>query len=534
MTPEEKFNQTIWWVLQELKKEYLATSEDKYVSFNYQTPSEKIPSHDDQRRALGVLQKEGAIKIIKNEYPRPFESLGERIEMKPIRVLLDIPVKEQFEKVYKKYQKACDLNSYLNDYQQKVFKEEKELPKFSYVEHEEEIIKEQEAKQAIPSTTNRNLSLSEIADEKIVKFFKDERQLLNKLLQICNEKTRWVLLMYPAHLADNDPDKASFNRIETLKDLQDKYKVFRKFIPPLNSTHLPHVQIIKAWVNFQKLKNRAENLHDEIESWKGNVIGIEQQKRELLQRLNSKFTQYPSQQTYTYSEKLLGAYTPANSFKPLGLSLLSPDKHRPDIRYNFMQAMRGLEKDGHFEIVDVDIDFFAKPQPTEESEKLVRWSLGTREYQFYTAEHCKVTLRVKRNTRYNQLVEEIRRPKEPAQDMEKRHDKVVSEIKLNSKRPIVSLPPKRELRKKISNIIQTGKFGKKEKALLKYLAKDFEPKTIEEVSKSKEVATKACTKLKAGVQKKLKGTGFNIKTDKGGWGRQSTYQLEYLLTSENS
>ena len=91
---------------------------------------------------------------------------------------------------------------------------------------------------------------------------------------------------------------------------------------------------------------------------------------------------------------------------------------------------------------------------------------------------------------------------------------------------------KRELGKKISNIIRIGKFGKKEKALLKYLEKDFEPKTIEEISK--EVATKACTKLKAGVQKKLKGTGFNIKTDKGGWGRKATYQLEYLFSSENS
>lgn len=101
-----------------------------------------------------------------------------------------------------------------------------------------------------------------------------------------------------------------------------------------------------------------------------------------------------------------------------------------------------------------------------------------------------------------------------------------------TKTPTTSPLTKRELRKKISNIIRTGKFGKKEKALLKYLAKDFEPKTIGEISK--EVATKAYTKLKAGAQKKLKDTGFNINTDKGGWGRKATYQLKYLLSSANS
>ncbi len=104
--------------------------------------------------------------------------------------------------------------------------------------------------------------------------------------------------------------------------------------------------------------------------------------------------------------------------------------------------------------------------------------------------------------------------------------------KTKQKKPITSPLTKRELRKKLNIIIRTGEWGTKERALLKYLVKDFEPKTIEEISK--EVTTKACTKLKAGIQKKLNGTGFNIKTDKGGWGRKATYQLEYLLSSENS
>lgn len=255
---------------------------------------------------------------------------------------------------------------------------------------------QEEAEQATLPIISHKTSLSEIADEELTKFFEEEVQLLNKLLEICNEKTKWVLLIHPARLADNDPDKAGFNRIETLKDLQNKYKVFRKFTPPLNSTHLPHVQIIKAWVDFQKLKNRAEDLHDEIESWKGQAIGKEQQKKELLRRLQERFNKYPTQEVFIYSERILGSYRPENHNRPLGNSLDSPDPNRPDIRYKFMQTMRVLEKEGHFVIEDVEIDFFAKPQPTEEARSRARLAIGTdhKSREFYSPEHCKVTLRL--------------------------------------------------------------------------------------------------------------------------------------------
>ncbi len=85
---------------------------------------------------------------------------------------------------------------------------------------------------------------------------------------------------------------------------------------------------------------------------------------------------------------------------------------------------------------------------------------------------------------------------------------------LLQKNRVSNSPQKRELRKEINSIIKTGKFGKMEKAFLQYLAEDFERKTIEEISRK--VGTKACAKLKGQIQKKLKGTNFNIKTDKGG------------------
>lgn len=91
---------------------------------------------------------------------------------------------------------------------------------------------------------------------------------------------------------------------------------------------------------------------------------------------------------------------------------------------------------------------------------------------------------------------------------------------------------KRDLRKKLTAIIKNRKFGKKEKAFLKFLAKDFTPKTTKEVKD--EISTTAYKNIKLIVQKKIKGTGFVIKTDKGNLFHKPTYQLKFLPTLENT
>ncbi len=90
-------------------------------------------------------------------------------------------------------------------------------------------------------------------------------------------------------------------------------------------------------------------------------------------------------------------------------------------------------------------------------------------------------------------------------------------------------PTKRELKRRLTSITQAKKFGKKEKAFLRFLSKDFKSKTIEEISR--EILTKDCKHLKGRVKKKIKGTGFSIRTIKAsGWDGTSQYQLEYLPT----
>lgn len=91
---------------------------------------------------------------------------------------------------------------------------------------------------------------------------------------------------------------------------------------------------------------------------------------------------------------------------------------------------------------------------------------------------------------------------------------------------------KKELRKKFNQTIETKQFGKKEKALLKFLAEDFQPKTIDEIIKK--VSTKDYKHLKASVQKKIKGTEFHIKTIKANsWSSKAHYQLEFLPRLES-
>lgn len=106
------------------------------------------------------------------------------------------------------------------------------------------------------------------------------------------------------------------------------------------------------------------------------------------------------------------------------------------------------------------------------------------------------------------------------EDLENKPDQSTNERKLT----------KKDLRKKINQIIKSRKFGKKEKGFLQFLANDFEPQTIERISS--EVSTKDCKHLKGRVEKKIKGTGFIIKTIKAtGWGNKSQYQLKYLPNS---
>ena len=113
LTPEEKFNQTIWWVLKEIKKEGLATRKDHYICFEFQSSqgsnSNSVPSKEDQKRAIRLLENKGIIKIKKNKYASPFtiDIIAQIDNIKPIGYLLEI-LQPKFDEVYKKFRKLTE------------------------------------------------------------------------------------------------------------------------------------------------------------------------------------------------------------------------------------------------------------------------------------------------------------------------------------------------------------------------------------------------------------------------------------------
>lgn len=98
LDPNESFNEIVLTVLDELKKESIATPDDERVFYSC-TSSERLPSVIDQRRALQFLQKEKAIEIIKEKFPLNMMSItADFIDIKPSGYYIDI-LQPNFDKM---------------------------------------------------------------------------------------------------------------------------------------------------------------------------------------------------------------------------------------------------------------------------------------------------------------------------------------------------------------------------------------------------------------------------------------------------
>jgi len=108
MTPEEKFNQEVWWILQEIKKEQLATPKGERVEFNIRQPDKSgiIPLVERQRKLLYKLQELGVLKV---EIGDAFYTLFDE----PKKYFLSI-CQQKFDKFYKKWG-GIDENPWLSE-----------------------------------------------------------------------------------------------------------------------------------------------------------------------------------------------------------------------------------------------------------------------------------------------------------------------------------------------------------------------------------------------------------------------------------
>ena len=126
MTPEERYNQQVWEILQDIKEELLVTVSGKPVEFRVpDVIGGGIIPKDRQINILYKLEEENALTIHKN---------AEGVKIGTLNIFYLFIDPANFNIVYEKYQRACNLNSYLDEYGKSLYKGEKIPPSFSVVE----------------------------------------------------------------------------------------------------------------------------------------------------------------------------------------------------------------------------------------------------------------------------------------------------------------------------------------------------------------------------------------------------------------
>ena len=100
---EKEFEDNVIWVLRELKKEFMATPEDRMVCYEYQYV-DGAPSVEDQRRAINYLQKESALTIEKAYFRSKIapDNIHRIYGTRPDGHYVNI-FEKQFDKVYNGY-----------------------------------------------------------------------------------------------------------------------------------------------------------------------------------------------------------------------------------------------------------------------------------------------------------------------------------------------------------------------------------------------------------------------------------------------
>ncbi|HCR81338.1 MAG: hypothetical protein UY13_C0002G0124 [Candidatus Pacebacteria bacterium GW2011_GWB1_47_8] len=127
MTPEEKFNQQVWEILQDIKEETLATQNDKPVKYKMpHVAGAGIIPRDRREGIIFKLQELGALRVRESPFEPPVSTNDV--------LYLDI-YPSTFETVYTKYQKICDVTTYLNEYQRNIYEGKENPPEFSQLDN---------------------------------------------------------------------------------------------------------------------------------------------------------------------------------------------------------------------------------------------------------------------------------------------------------------------------------------------------------------------------------------------------------------
>jgi len=169
------------------------------------------------------------------------------------------------------------------------------------------------------------------------------------------------------------------------------YKVLTPLLPhkfPMRDKSLD-LDIFDMVVDWQELENYAGILHDQEAI---NPYGPHKQKI-LLREIILKLKSYYQSSEFPISEKTLGRY--CHFDKPF-TTIRGSDS--PDHQIQFIEALKGLQKEGFIEIVDLSFDFSAEliEDRTREYIHIRNIGFASPFFAYLPAEHCQVVIRIMR------------------------------------------------------------------------------------------------------------------------------------------
>lgn len=147
------------------------------------------------------------------------------------------------------------------------------------------------------------------------------------------------------------------------------------------------IDIFDMLVDWQALANYAGILHDHEAT---NPYGPNKQKN-ILREIIIKLKSYYQLSEFPISEKVLGCYSPLKKSIKNIRGDNSPDRH-----IQFTEALKGLQKDGFIEIVDLLFNFSEELVEDQNREYNFIHRIGFKStfFDYLPAEHCQAVIRI--------------------------------------------------------------------------------------------------------------------------------------------
>lgn len=224
----------------------------------------------------------------------------------------------------------------------------------------------------------------------------DQVSLVMQLYDAYNDKPAVVEIV----LNNSSKAKKYIECNSTVSGIKDRgtidafqiYKVLTPVLPdkiPTRDKSLD-IDIFDMMVDWQALTDYAGILHDQEAT---SPYGLNKQKI-ILREIILKLKTYYQSPEFPISEKVLGCYSPLKKSVKNIRGDNSPDRY-----IQFTEALKGLQKDGFIEIVDLLFNFSAEliEDQNREYDFIHRIGFKSTFFNYLPAEHCQAVIRIKSN-----------------------------------------------------------------------------------------------------------------------------------------